>query len=79
MKFKYTIIAAVKLQASVTDEAIYYLLETMHENYHIFISASCYATVIKQNVNSVKSIGMRGKASISENLFRLGSVRPKLF
>ena len=72
-------IAAVKLQTSVTDEAISYLLETIHENYHIFTSAFCYASVIKQNANSVKPISKTGKANITENVFCLGSIRPKLF
>ena len=54
--FKWIVIAAVKLRASVTNEAINYLssIKDNHENYHIFTSSSsCYASVMKQSVNSI--------------------------
>ena len=61
------VIAAVKLKPPLQTSLLttFHQLVTMHENYHIFTSSpSCYASVIKQNVNSIILISWKDIARI---------------
>ena len=72
--FTLKIRAAAKLQASVTNEAIYDLssIRMMHENYHIFTSSPyCYASVMKENVNPVTYFSKKNIARVDNFLFKV--------
>ena len=65
------IIPAVKLQATAQTRLFtaFHQLETMHEKYRIFsFSASCYASLMQQNVNPVTLISKNDTPRIVKTL-----------